>query len=94
MDKALEMFKSLSKVKAQRRVLFRLAQLYYDKTISRSRVSRTQSYDLNPKVTEYARLLAQSLIRIGRSLEALEIYKKALGIKDQKISLRMQPKNC
>ncbi len=61
------------------------ARLYYQKSKFRdAAASARKAYDLDPKTTEYQGLLAQSLVRVGRTQEALDIYEKALGIKKDK----------
>src|SRR5262249_39606733 len=65
------------------RAHFQLAQLYYQKNKFREAASAARkAYDVEPKSPQYAGLLAKSLLRIGRTQEALDIYKKAIGVKD------------
>jgi len=60
----------------------KLAQLYAQKNKFREAAAAARkAYDMDPK-PQYAGLLARSLLRIGRTQEALDIYKKAIGIKD------------
>jgi len=92
-DKALEALKRGSEADTSSdRAQFMLAQIYYQKGKIREAVdSARKAYDLNQKLPEdqripqYASLLAKSLLRIGRTQEALDLYKKTLDLKDVKI---------
>jgi len=83
-DKALEALKRVSEGSSTAdRAHFQLAMLYFQKNKFREAAATARkAYDIDPKSTQYAGLLAKSLLRIGRSQEALDIYKKAIGIKD------------
>ena len=83
-DKALEALKRVSEGSSTAdRAHYQLAQLYAQKSKFReAAVAARKAYDIDPKSPQYAGLLARSLLRIGRSQEALDIYKKAIGIKD------------
>jgi len=84
-DKALDALKRVSEGSASAdRAHYQLAALYYQKNKFReAAASARKAYDLDPKSSQYAGLLAKSLLRIGRSQEALDIYKKAIGVKAQ-----------
>jgi len=84
-DKALDALKRVSEGSASAdRAHYQLASLYYQKNKFReAAASARKAYDLDPKSPQYAGLLAKSLLRIGRSQEALDIYKKAIGVKAQ-----------
>ena len=83
-DKALEALKRVSDADSTAdRAHYRLAQLYFDKRKMReAALAARKAYDIEPKSPAYAGLLAKSLLRMGRTQEALDIYKKAIGIKD------------
>ena len=83
-DKALEVFKKVSEGNASSdEAHYQLASVYFGKRKFReaAQIAR-KAYDINPKSPLYANLLAKSLLYIGRTQEALDIYKKAIGIKD------------
>ena len=81
-DKALETLKRVSEGNSTADTHVQLAQLYSQKNKFREAAAAARkAYDLDPK-PQYAGLLARSLLRIGRTQEALDIYKKAIGIKD------------
>src|SRR5262249_9160514 len=82
-DKALDAFKKVSEGNATSdEAHFQLASLYFQKRKFReaAQIAR-KAYDINPKSQQYAGLLAKSLLNIGRTQEALDIYQKAIGIK-------------
>lgn len=83
-DKALEAFKRVADAAAtSEEAQYQLAQLYYQKNKFREAATAARkAYDINQKSPQYAGLLARSLLRIGRTQEALDIYKKAIGVKD------------
>jgi tetratricopeptide (TPR) repeat protein len=83
-DKALEAFKKVSEGNATSdEAHFQLASLYFQKRKYRdAAVIARKAYDINPKSPQYAGLLAKSLLYMGRTQEALDIYKKAVGVKD------------
>jgi tetratricopeptide (TPR) repeat protein len=83
-DKALAALKRVSEGSSTAdRAHYQLAQLYSQKNKFReAAVAARKAYDIDPKSPAYAGLLARSLLRIGRTQEALDIYKKAIGIKD------------
>ena len=83
-DKALDALKRVAESDgAADKAHFQLAQLYYQKNKFREAAAAARkAYDLNQKSPDYAGLLAKSLLRIGRTQEALDIYKKAIGVKD------------
>lgn len=83
-DKALDALKRVSEGSSTAdRAHYQLAQLYSQKNKFREAATAARkAYDLDPKSPQYAGLLARSLLRIGRTQEALDIYKKAIGIKD------------
>jgi tetratricopeptide (TPR) repeat protein len=83
-DKALEALKRVSEGSSTAdRAHYQLAQLYSQKNKFREAViAARKAYDIDPKSPAYVGLLAKSLLRIGRTQEALDIYKKAIGIKD------------
>jgi len=63
------------------------AKLYFDKSKFReAEASARKAYEIDSKTLEYQSMLAQSLVRIGRTQDALDIYEKALGIKKDKKS--------
>ncbi|HSE97571.1 MAG TPA: tetratricopeptide repeat protein, partial [Blastocatellia bacterium] len=84
-DKALEALKRVSEGDTTSDIAhFQLAQLYYQRGKYReAAVSARKAYDIEQKSPQYAGLLAKSLLRIGRTQEALGIYKKAMGIKPE-----------
>jgi tetratricopeptide (TPR) repeat protein len=84
-DKALDALKRVSEGSSTAdRAHYQLASLYYQKNKFReAAASARKAYDIDPKSAPYAGLLAKSLLRIGRSQEALDIYKKAIGVKVQ-----------
>ena len=62
---------------------FQLAQMYFQKNKFReAAVAARKAYDINPKSARYAGLLAKSLLRLGRTQEAIDIYQKALKVKE------------
>jgi len=83
-DKALDAMKRVSEGSATAdRAHYQLASLYYQKNKFREAAGAARkAYDIDPKSPAYAGLLAKSLLRIGRTQEALDTYKKAIGIKD------------
>jgi len=83
-DKALDALKRVSEGSSTAdRAHFQLAQLYSQKNKFREAANAARkAYDIDPKSPQYAGLLAKSLLRIGRTQEALDIYKKAIGIKE------------
>jgi len=83
-DKALEALKNVSEGNSTAdHAHFQLASLYYQKNKFREAATAARkAYDIDPKSPQYAGLLAKSLLRIGRTQEALDIYKKAIGVKD------------
>ena len=83
-DKALEALKNVSEGNSTAdHAHYQLASLYYQKNKFREAATAARkAYDIDPKSSQYAGLLAKSLLRIGRSQEALDIYKKAIGVKD------------
>jgi tetratricopeptide (TPR) repeat protein len=83
-EKALDAFKRLSEADATSDVaFFSLAVIYYSKGKYREAADAAKrAYDIAQK-PGYADRLAQSLMRIGRTQEALELYKKAIGLKDK-----------
>lgn len=84
MENALEAFKRASDGGASSdKAYFRLAQLYFQKNKFReASVAARKAYDIDQKAPEYVALLAKSLLRIGRGQEAIDLYRKALNIKD------------
>lgn len=84
-DKAIEAFKNVSENDATAETAhIQLAQIYFQKNKYREAAAAARkAYDINPKSTQYAGLLAKSLLRLGRTQEALDIYKKALDVKDK-----------
>jgi tetratricopeptide (TPR) repeat protein len=83
-DKALDAFKRVSDGNSTAdKAHFQLAQLYFQKNKFREAAAAARkAYDIDPKQPQYSGLLAKSLLRIGRTQEALDIYKKAMGIKE------------
>jgi tetratricopeptide (TPR) repeat protein len=83
-EKAIEAFKKVSDGDASADTAhIQLAQMYFQKNKFREAAAAARkAYDLNPKSVQYAGLLAKSLLRLGRTQEALDIYKKALNVKD------------
>ncbi|HVG18154.1 MAG TPA: tetratricopeptide repeat protein, partial [Blastocatellia bacterium] len=89
-DKALDALKRVSDGDtADDESHYELARLYYVKNKFREAAAAARkAYDINQKTPDtrktvvYSGLLAKSLLRIGRTQEALDIYKKAIGIKD------------
>lgn len=80
-DKAIESFKKASESGGATDEEFaQLADLYIRKGKYRDAVGLARkAYDANQQAPQYAGLLAKSLLRIGRTQEALAIYEKALG---------------
>jgi tetratricopeptide (TPR) repeat protein len=83
-EKALDAFKRLSEADATSDVaFFSLSRIYFSKAKYREAADAARrAYDIAQK-PGYADNLAQCLIRIGRTQEALELYKKAIGLKDK-----------
>ncbi|HXG65567.1 MAG TPA: tetratricopeptide repeat protein, partial [Blastocatellia bacterium] len=83
-DKALEALKRVSEGDSSaERAHYQLAALYYEKHKYREAVTAARkAYEINQNQPQYANLLAKSLMRIGRTQEALDIYKKAIGLSD------------
>lgn len=83
-DKALDAFKKVSEGNATAdEAHFQLASLYFQKHKYRDAVQvARKAYEINPKSPQYAGLLAKSLLYIGRTQEALDIYQKAIGVKN------------
>lgn len=83
-DKALEALKNVSEGNSTAdRAHYQLASLYYQKNKFREAATAARkAYEIDPKSSQYAGLLAKSLLRVGRTQEALDIYKKAIGVKD------------
>jgi tetratricopeptide (TPR) repeat protein len=83
-DKALDAFKRLTAADSNSdAALGALAELYYDKAQYRDAVEAARkAYTVAPK-PEYADLLAQALLRTERTQEALDLYKKTLGLNDK-----------
>jgi tetratricopeptide (TPR) repeat protein len=89
-DKALDALKRVSEGDtSDDESHYELAKVYFQKNKFREAAAAARkAYDLNQKTPDlrktnaYAGLLAKSLLRIGRTQEALDIYKKAIGIKD------------
>lgn len=86
-DKALDALKRVSDGNSSSdKAHFQLAQLYSQKNKFREAAAAARkAYDADPKQPQYAGLLAKSLLRIGRTQEALDIYEKATGIKDASV---------
>ncbi|HKY05341.1 MAG TPA: tetratricopeptide repeat protein, partial [Blastocatellia bacterium] len=83
-EKAIEALKRVSEGNASSdQAHFQLAILYYQKNkLREAAAAARKAYDIDQKSPQYAGLLAQSLLRLGRTQEAIDIYKKAIGIKD------------
>jgi tetratricopeptide (TPR) repeat protein len=83
-DKALDAIKRVAEANSSSdKAHFQLAQLYFQKNKFREAAATARkAYDMDQKSPAYAGLLAKSLLRIGRTNEALEIYKKAIGVKN------------
>ncbi|MFY9553941.1 MAG: tetratricopeptide repeat protein [Blastocatellia bacterium] len=92
-DKALDAMKRVSEGSSTAdRAHFQLASLYYQKNKFREAAAAARkAYDIDSKAPQYAGLLARSLLRIGRTQEALDIYKKALGIKEAAVKDEKKP---
>jgi len=92
-DKALDALKRVSEGSSTAdRAHFQLAQLYSQKNKFREAATAARkAYDIDPKSPQYAGLLAKSLLRIGRTQEALDIYKKAIGIKEAASKVDKKP---
>jgi tetratricopeptide (TPR) repeat protein len=84
-DKALEAIQRLSKGDSSSdKAYIMLAELYFQKNKFREAAQAARkAYDIDQK-PQYAIILARSLLRIGRTQEAIDLYKKAMGIKDAK----------
>jgi tetratricopeptide (TPR) repeat protein len=88
-DKAIEALKKVSEGNASMdEIHFQLARFYFHKKKYRDAATAARrAYDITQKTSDarktnaYAGLLAKSLLYIGRSQEAIDIYEKALGIK-------------
>jgi tetratricopeptide (TPR) repeat protein len=83
-DKAVDAFKRLTSADTSSDVAyFALASLYYDKTKFREAAEAAKkAYDISQK-PQYAALLARSLLRTARTQEALDLYKKTLGLDEK-----------
>lgn len=92
-DKALDAFKRVSEGNSSAdKAHIQLAQLYFQKNKFREAAAAARkAYDVDPKQPQYAGLLAKSLLRIGRTQEALDIYKRAIGIKDSQAKPDKKP---
>ncbi len=85
-DKALDALKRVSEGDSSNdEAHFQLAVIYYQKNkIREAATAARKAYGLKEDSPQYAGLLAKALLRLGRTQEAIDIYKKALGIKDDK----------
>ena len=83
-DKAIEALKRVSEANASSdEAHFQLASIYYQKNkLREAAAAARKAYDIKQDQPRYAGLLAQSLLRLGRTQEAIDIYKKAIGLKD------------
>jgi tetratricopeptide (TPR) repeat protein len=83
-DKAIDALKRVSEANASSdEAHFQLASIYYQKNkLREAAAAARKAYDINQSQPRYAGLLAQSLLRLGRTQEAIDIYKKAIGLKD------------
>jgi tetratricopeptide (TPR) repeat protein len=87
-DKALDAFKRNSESNTSSdEAQIQLAEAYFQKNKFRDAAAAARkAYDLNQKAPDqrktaaYSSVLARALLRIGRTQEALDIYKKALGL--------------
>lgn len=88
-EKALEAFKRVSEGgSSSDKAYYRLAQLYFQKNKFReASIAARKAYDFDQKAPAYVALLAKSLLRIGRGKEAIDLYRKALDIKDSETGL-------
>jgi len=97
--KALDAFKRASEGDASAdEAHFQYAQaLFQTNKFREAAAAARKAYDLNQKAPDprktavYSSLLARSLQRIGRTQEALDIYKKALGLDKRTIEAKPQP---
>jgi tetratricopeptide (TPR) repeat protein len=83
-EKAFDAFKRLSEADASSDVAFYSMSVYYFSKAKYREAAEAarRAYDIAQKPL-YADRLAQSLMRIGRTQEALGLYKKAIGLKDK-----------
>lgn len=78
--KALAAFEKLSTVEPSAEAFFSLAQLYSSQNRYREAArAAEQARKIEPTRLDIADLLAQSYLRVGRSADALTVYKDALG---------------
>ncbi len=82
-DKALDALKRVSENNSSSdKAHYQLAQLYFQKRKYREAAAAARkAYEIDQKSVAYAGLLAKSLLSMGRTQEALDIYRKALGVK-------------
>jgi tetratricopeptide (TPR) repeat protein len=82
-DKALDALKRVAEGSGSSDTAhYQLAQVYFQKGKYREAAAAARkAYDIDQKSPLYAGLLAKSLLRIGRTQEALSIYEKAMGVK-------------
>ncbi len=94
-DKALDALKRVAETDTSAdNAQFRLAMLYYQKNkLREAEGAARKAYDIKPDAPQYAGLLAKTLLRLGRTQEALDIYKKALGIKDASATVKKDDKD-
>ncbi len=94
-DKAIATLKKLAEIDSTSDAAnIQLAQMYFGKNKYReAEAAARKAYNINPKSPQYAGLLAKSLLRLGRTQEALEVYKKALkkDVKDPKGAKPVEP---
>ena len=83
-EKALDAFKRLTSADGTSDAgYFALANLYYEKTRYReASEAAKKAYDISQK-PQYADLLARCFLRTARTQEALDLYKKTLGLDDK-----------
>ncbi|HEY6330142.1 MAG TPA: tetratricopeptide repeat protein, partial [Blastocatellia bacterium] len=83
-DKALAAFKRMTSADASSDVAYyAVARIYFDKNKFREAAEAAKkAYDISPK-PGYADLLARSYLRTERTQEALDLYKKTLGLDEK-----------
>ena len=92
-DKAIAALKKLAETDATSDAAnIQLAQMYFNKNKFReAEAAARKAYNINPKSPQYAGLLAKSLLRLGRTQDALDVYKKALNKKEVKDTKPAKP---
>ncbi|MGH9822950.1 MAG: tetratricopeptide repeat protein, partial [Blastocatellia bacterium] len=86
-DKAKDAFKRLTETDSSSdRAFYVLATMYFqDNKFTEAAEAARKAYNIKQE-PQYATLLAKCLVNTGQTQEALNLYKKALGIKDDSVN--------